>query len=210
MPKYNKKGKYKTVVIDPPWPITSNVGSLKKYARPEKRHKPIYQRPLNKPYYYDSMTIEEILEFPVNEFAHDESLLFVWCTNGRTSCKVSTMKTALELLEMNGYNQFSIITWNKPQGTAVFSPIINMTEHCIVGYRGNYNNLINKQYAVMKSRFRTERQITHSEKPTKFYQMLRAWTPEPRIDLFARQRHYGFDGWGDEYVGDGPLSEWLE
>jgi len=196
--------KYKTVVIDPPWPITSNIGSIK------HDRKPIYQRPLNKGKYYDIMSIAEIRDFPIDDFAEENSLLFVWVTNGRTSCKTSTMKIGLELIERNGFNQFSIITWNKPIGACVFSPIINLTEHCIVSYRGNYNSLIKKHYAVMKSRFSTHTQVYHSQKPAKFYQMLREWTPEPRIDIFARQAHYGFDGWGDEYVEEGPLAPFLK
>jgi len=51
---------------------------------------------------------------------------------------------------------------------------------------------------------------THSEKPARFYQLLRAWTPKPRIDIFARNAHEGFDGWGDEYVGEGALAPYLK
>ena len=40
----------------------------------------------------------------------------------------------------------------------------------------------------------------HSVKPFEFFDQVRAMTHEPRLDLFARQPHNGFDGWGSEYA----------
>jgi N6-adenosine-specific RNA methylase IME4 len=45
--------------------------------------------------------------------------------------------------------------------------------------------------------FRVSR-TTHSEKPSMFYEILRIRTKEPRIDIFARKRHFGFDAYGDQ------------
>ena len=38
----------------------------------------------------------------------------------------------------------------------------------------------------------------HSEKPECVYEDVRAYFAGPRLDMFARRRHEGFDGWGDE------------
>ena len=38
----------------------------------------------------------------------------------------------------------------------------------------------------------------HSIKPHIFYKWLNKRTQEPRIDIFARKKHYGFDAWGDQ------------
>jgi N6-adenosine-specific RNA methylase IME4 len=38
----------------------------------------------------------------------------------------------------------------------------------------------------------------HSRKPTEFYQLVRERTEGRRADLFARERHPGFEVWGDE------------
>jgi N6-adenosine-specific RNA methylase IME4 len=44
----------------------------------------------------------------------------------------------------------------------------------------------------------TEKLTTHSAKPRLFYTILKDRTLEPRIDIFARKRHEGFEAWGNE------------
>lgn len=43
----------------------------------------------------------------------------------------------------------------------------------------------------------------HSQKPDEFYEILRRRTPAPRIDIFARRRHFGFDAHGNQVENDG-------
>lgn len=135
--------------------------------------------------------------------------LALWVTNGKIN-NIPVIQHGLNLLETWGFKYHTLLTWVKPQGISFSSPIRGMTEHIIFAWRGNFHNLTNKQCAVMNSKIVTHTQLVSAQKPTQFYQKLRGWTPEPRIDLFARQVHYGFDGWGDEYVGEGPLQEFLE
>jgi len=194
MPKYNKK--YKTVVIDPPWPIDS--------ATPFKSEWKELPRDLNTRYF--QLTIDEIRNFPIDDFAGPSCYLFLWATNSKTRGQ-PILRLAFDLLNIWGFKYHQMITWVKPRVLTCWSPISTRTEHCLFGYRGKLNQ---SQIAVMQNAIITNYQTPHSEKPVQFYQLLRRWTPEPRIDIFARQRHYGFDGWGDEYVGEGPLSEWLE
>ena len=82
-------------------------------------------------------------------------------------------------------------------------------EPIIFGWRGNLNELTNGRLGVMSSNIITHQQISSGRKPVEFYQRLRSWTREPRIDIFARLAHEGYDGWGDEYVSNGPLEEYL-
>jgi len=196
--------KYKTVVIDPPWPM--QVGKAPNCLGPERTsRKPIFRwTSLTNSFDYDEMNLEEIAAFPIEDFAHNESLLFLWVTN-------KFLRYGFDLLEVWGFKFHILITWAKSQGFAFWSPIRNQTEHVLFGWRGNFHDLVGSKRGIMKNHLQTNYQLKHSEKPTKFYQMLRAWTPEPRIDLFARRAHVGFDGWGDEYAGDyGPLLPFLE
>ena len=202
--------KYKTVVIDPPWPIKGllETKSLPQIKQDRLMRKPTLQGELKRvPYYL--MTMHDILDFPINEYAAEECLLFIWVTNGKAE-GVPIIKHALQMVSAWGFEYHTLITWYKHQGMAFHSPIRTATEHIIFAWRGSFNNLTEQKQAQMSSCIETSQQTKHSQKPALFYQLLRKWTPEPRIDLFARNAHQGFDGWGDEYVGEGPLQEFLQ
>lgn len=51
--------------------------------------------------------------------------------------------------------------------------------------------------ALSEAYFKAKRR-KHSEKPDVFYANILKVTNAPRIDIFARKRHYGFDAWGNE------------
>lgn len=44
----------------------------------------------------------------------------------------------------------------------------------------------------------------HSGKPEKFYRMVEARSAGPKIEMFARQRREGWDGWGNDYPEASP------
>jgi len=191
--------KYKTVVIDPPWPLKHATKPIKMGERNPKH----IQFKESLPYEY--MSTEEILSFPIDDFATDDALLFFWVANGRTVDDEPIPALGFRCLQEWGFRYNSMIHWLRNQVTCLWSPIAITTEMCLFGWRKQPLDLINS----MKNVFEAPRGA-HSEKPARFYQLLREWTPEPRIDIFARNAHEGFDGWGDEYVGEGPLAEWLE
>jgi len=200
--------KYKTVVIDPPWPVVTTTKSIK-----NKRHNTLKPNPLSvMP--FSTMTLDEIRQFPINDFADDESLLFLWVINSKCE-DTPIIKFGFDLFDKWGFTYHQIITIEKRTGVPLRSPFLPMTEHCLVGYRGNFHSLTMNQYNKMRTIIKHNHVglghvAPHSQKPPLFYQLLRSWTPEPRIDIFARNAHDGFDGWGDEYVGEGPLQEFLE
>jgi len=186
--------KYKTVVIDPPWPMKSatNPVTLDEFNYREKLP-------------YESMTTQEIITFPINDFADEDALIFLWVANGRTVDDEPIPALGFRCLLEWGFRYNSMIHWLKNQVNCLWSPIAITTETCLFGWRKQPLDLINS----MKNVFEAPRGA-HSEKPARFYQLLRAWTPEPRIDIFARNAHEGFVGWGDEYVGEGPLAPYLK
>ena len=186
--------KYKTVVIDLPWP-------MKTATNPVTLEGSNYHEKLP----YESMTTQEILDFPINDFADEDALIFLWVANGRTVDDEPIPALGFRCLQEWGFRYNSMIHWLRNQVTCLWSPIAITTETCLFGWRKQPLDLINS----MKNFFEAPRGA-HSEKPARFYQLLRAWTPEPRIDIFARNAHEGFDGWGDEYVGEGPLAPYLK
>ena len=57
--------KYKTIVIDPPWTVKNNLKDLKYYRTGKKMP-------------YEMMSEEEIINFPINDFADKQCDLFLW------------------------------------------------------------------------------------------------------------------------------------
>ena len=167
--------KYKTVVIDPPWDVCCNLTNEKFYRTGRKLP-------------YDVMTDSEIMQFPIDDFANEECDLFMWTTH-------SKLPTALEILQAWSFKYHALITWDKMSGVCIVG-FYRRTEFAIYGYRGKQGVNVGKgSYIPTIFRAKTKR---HSEKPTKFYDIVRKRTQEPRIDIFARRKHFGFDAWGNE------------
>lgn len=169
---------YRTIVIDPPWPVSNSPKTLK------------LRRSSLKGLPYNSMTIDQILAFPINDFAHEESSLFLWHT-------FSMLPHALDIMKSWKFKYYCQITWFKNTGVGL-NGVYCDTESCLYGYRGKMNTRV-------KSLIRTHvtAPVTkHSEKPRTFYHMLIKSTPAPRIDIFGRRHHYGFDAWGDQVEAD--------
>jgi len=67
------------------------------------------------------------------------------------------------------------------------------TEHILFGRVGSLQLLKNG----LKLAFQAP--ITkHSEKPEVFYGLVREVSPKPRLEMFQRKNHEGFEGWGNE------------
>lgn len=65
--KFTKDKKYNTIYADPPWQFQNRTG---KVAPEHKR--------LNR---YETMTLEEIKELPIEKIAGDEAHLYLWVPN---------------------------------------------------------------------------------------------------------------------------------
>ena len=192
-----RRMKYKTVVVDPPWPVQH-------YAYPKDL---LFNHGLTINLPYKDMTEDELIGFQIDDFAEKECLLFLWFTTGKLKSGRLCIELALDMIKEWGLCYRAMLFWNKGSGiTKPFLPYQATVEPILFCTRG-----ISKvpPFGKYKDLFSAPRG-KHSSKPDRFYQMLRAWTPKPRIDLFGRNAHEGFDGWGDEYVGEGPLAEYLK
>lgn len=163
--------KYKTIVIDPPW-LLGNL-SLNKFPRK-----------IN----YTMMKDEEIQQFPINDYADNSCGLFMWVTLGK-------LPIALDIIKSWGFKYHVLLTWYKPN-MLNFLGFGRNSEHVIFAYRGKFN--INTGEGSYIPTVFKGKNVKHSQKPDEFYEILRARTPEPRIDIFARRRHFGFDAYGNQ------------
>ena len=180
-----KRGKYRCIVVDPPW----NQG---KTGRRSVR--PAQGVALD----YPTMRLEEIKRLPIPQLASGDSFLWLWATNSKDRhSKRPVLSMAFELLEHWGFTFHTMITWDKKTGPCPFSPYQVISEHVLFAWRGSAKferAHLGKMRTIIRGSAKG-----HSVKPMEFYEQIRAAFPGPRLDIFARAKRLGFDGWGDEY-----------
>jgi N6-adenosine-specific RNA methylase IME4 len=170
-PKPLPNGKYRTIVIDPPYPMEK----LLRDCRPNQ------QAELD----YRTMTIEEIKNFPIRSIMADDCHIYLWVTH-------KYLPIGFEIFKTWGIHYECLLTWVKNVGFTPYSWMYS-TEHVLFGRKGNL--------PLMRKGLRLDFQAKvreHSRKPDEFYELIKQASPEPRIDVFAREKHEGFEVWGNE------------
>jgi N6-adenosine-specific RNA methylase IME4 len=164
--------KYRTIVVDPPWP-------LKWRSNPAVGMKPLD---------YATMPIAEIAELPILELAADDCALFLWTTN-------SFLPEALGIVRIWKFEYRMLWTWCKPTGMGAHPR--NATEHIVLAYRGPVRQVLDR-HAPQTLNWTKAPTTVHSEKPEVFIDTIEAISPAPRVELFARRNRLGWDTWGNE------------
>jgi len=180
--------KYKTIVIDPPWDLVPVSNFCNNVHFKFKESLP-----------YKTMTNEELCNFPINCFADNECQLFLWVTQ-------ATLPFGFKLIKAWGFKYHCLLTWDKTKGITMWG-FNRRTEYIIFAFKGKIEI---KQKNTSISTFFRERSTQHSVKPKIFYDMLLRSTPAPRIDIFARKKHFGFDAWGNNVDNTPTLETYSE
>lgn len=162
------EGKYRTIVLDPPWPIQKI---------------PLDRRPVEKEEMdYPRRTLEQIQELPIPELGFEDGThVYLWVTH-------KFLPEGLGLFKHWGVRYECVLTWNKPTAQPLWWRFL--TEHCLFGKIGTLP-LLEKGHAVSFS----APQQKHSHKPEEFYRLVRSVSPEPRLTMFDYARE-GFEQWG--------------
>ena len=134
-------GKFRTLVVDCPWEYEQ---PLQGRARPD----------------YATMTQEELLALPVEQWAEDKCHLYLWATN-------VTMPRAVELVRAYGFQHKTILTWVK-NAWGLGTYFRSQTEHVIFATRGNLNTRSDSLSTVFHAPLGRD-----SEKPEEFYDLVR-------------------------------------
>ena len=145
---------------------------------------------------YPTMTLEEILELPINRLAAAQSHLYLWVPN-------ALIAEGLEVMKRWGFTYKTNIVWYKvrkdggPDGRGVGFYFRNVTELVLFGVRGNMRTLSagRRQTNVISTRKRE-----HSRKPDELYNVIEACSPGPFLELFARHARENWVQWGNESV----------
>jgi N6-adenosine-specific RNA methylase IME4 len=168
--------KYKTIVIDPPWqlePLSKQIADSKQYCQGSP---------------YKTMSDIELSSFPLDNFADSECDLFIWTTH-------SKIPFALKLLQQWGFKYHALLTWDKRGGPCMHG-FCRRTEFVVYGFKGKLG-IDTSEGKYIPTLF-SSKANGHSKKPDIFYSIIVKRTQEPRIDIFARRRHLGFDAYGDQ------------
>jgi N6-adenosine-specific RNA methylase IME4 len=165
-------GKFKVIYIDPPW----QVGSMAM----DKWESPIEDK-------YPTMSVDEIISLPIRDLADDECALFIWTTH-------TFLPDTFRIIREWGFKYFCTITWDK-EGGWTQNGFHKRTEFLLYAYKGNMN--IN-QYGKAIPTIIVEAKTKHSKKPDSIRDMIAEKTPEPRIEMFAREHFDGWTVWGNE------------
>ena len=170
--------KYRTILADPPWKLQSMSRTAWKVNSPLSDKYPV-------------MDLKQIKNLSVQLLADDDCSLFLWCTH-------STLGKALEVMRCWGFKYHCVITWDKKSGFSLWG-FHRRTEMLLYGWIGKIN--INQKGKYIPT-IVTETKTKHSSKPEIIYQLLESNTRKPRIELFAREKHEGWDVWGNEVESD--------
>lgn len=135
--------------------------------------------------HYATLTIEQLCELPVEERAADESHLYLWTTNG-------FLREAFTVMDAWGFSYRTALTWVKPQ-IGMGNYFRSSTEHVLFGIRGG----LRTRDRSLRNWFEAPRR-KHSAKPDRFFDLVEVASPGPYLEMFARRRRLGWEGWGDE------------
>lgn len=164
--------KYRTIIIDPPWPV-------KKIERNKRPNQGLYLD-------YPIMTLEEIEALLIPELADEDGChIYLWITH-------KYLFSAPRMFEAWGADYECPLTWIKNVGFTPYSWMYS-TEHCLFARIGSLPLVKLGKRLDFRAKVRE-----HSRKPDEFYNLVKEVSPEPRIDMFSREKRKGFDQYGCE------------
>ena len=181
--------KYQIIYADPPWSYRDKRDKHPRLCGGASAH-------------YNTMTIEEIKNLPINKLADDNCMLFIWVT-------FPNLQEGLDVIKAWGFTYktlgFSWIKTNKKNGKPFFGIgyyTKSNCEVCLIGVKGKPIVVSNKVSSVIIAP-REE----HSKKPDIVRDKIVELCGDlPRIELFARQKTEGWDVWGNEVESDIHIS----
>lgn len=167
---------YRTILADPPWQ-ERGAGKIKRGA---DRH-------------YDLLSTDEIIDEmeSASVFNPDPTgcHLYLWVTN-------NYLPDGIRVMEELGFRYITNIVWVKRGNIGLGQYFRGAHELLLFGvYRdeGPLDTRRNDIPTVMKAE-----KGEHSQKPREQYEFIERASPEPRLEMFARERLEGWDAWGAE------------
>lgn len=173
---FNTDKKYNIIYADPPWSYKDKKCNGNCLS------------------HYNTMSIEDICNLPINKISDKDSILFIWVT-------YPMLKEGLEVIEKWGFKYktigFQWIKKNKKSDSFFFGLgrwTRGNTECCLLATKGNIKRINNNISQLIISSIEE-----HSKKPSEARDKIVNLVGNlPRIELFSRQKVDGWDCWGNE------------
>jgi N6-adenosine-specific RNA methylase IME4 len=170
-------GPYQTVVIDPAW----DMEKIERDVAPN-------QFGLD----YPTMSVGELIDFWNSQVAPrlaPDAHIFLWTTQKWRWTAESLVFPAIGL-----DRSMVLFTWHKNAGFQPHGlPMFN-SEFVLYGRKGSAEFSDLKDFKTCFNAPRRE----HSRKPNEFFETVKRTCPPPRIDIFSREPHDGFEQFGNE------------
>lgn len=171
--------RFKTIVIDPPWPGPGSVPAFDSTATGPMKLNLIP---------YATMTGIQCAALQIPDIADDDAQLFIWATS-RSICD------AFLLAQLWAFKYRALFVWRK-KALGMGRHIRHQAEFLLWTARRGAPLVDPKQCPHQIQEWPKPRR--HSEKPGEAYDLIRQLSCSPRIDIFARQDRPGFLAWGNE------------
>lgn len=179
--------KYNIIYADPPWKYWAWNEESENGSRNATDH-------------YETMSLDDLKALPIDQIADKNCALLIWITN-------PLLPEGLELVKAWGFEYKTVaFSWMKThQNGALYCGIGHYTRHgmelCILAVRGALKRQDTTVYQVLKAPVRE-----HSRKPDEVRRrIVQLFGDLPRIELFSRQKPFGWDVWGNQLPTEQPL-----
>ena len=181
--------KYDIILADPPWKYTSKSVSPNREV-------------IN---HYPVMPTTDICKLPIMDIANDKCALFLWAT-------WPLLEDALQVINSWGFI-YKTIAWvwikSNKSGLGFFWGMggytRSNTEPCLLAFTKKISVADHGIQSIIYSPVRE-----HSRKPDEQYRKIESLYPNySYLELFAREKHNGWDTWGNEVDSDINLEKYL-
>jgi len=174
-------GQYRVIYADPPWQygdkLVEGYGPAEEHAGESKSIG-----------HYPTMSIDQLCELPIKDLAADNAVLFMWVTS-------PMLRECFEVIEAWGFEYKASFVWDKIKHNYGH---YNSVRHelLLICTRGSCLPDNSELYDSVQS---IERSDEHSQKPEEFRSIIdNLYTSGPKIELFAREIHEGWEVWGND------------
>lgn len=175
--------KYSVIYARPPW----------KYSR---QHPPEFStKEENYQTFHTLMSLDEILAFPIENFAEKDCILFLWATT-------PMLPEAIKVTNAWGFVYKTLFTWEKTNDGCMGYWFKTCTEHIIIATKGSV-----KAFGSNIRNCYHEPQYRNGRKPEYFYHLIEKLAKgAKKIELFAKRQRKGWDVWEMNAESTGQLN----